>query len=323
VIGHLFAAACQAHREGRLDRAGQGYQEVLALEPDHAGAWHLWGVLCHQRGHHDQAAASIQRAIFLDGSVAAFHHHLGLALHALGRNDAACEVLERAVDLDPALAEAHNDLGNLLAGRGNQAAALACYRRAIALRPAFTEARVNLAAALSALGNPAEAVVACREALAIDDRLPALHFNLAMALTATGDLRDLLLELERVHFAFDGTELAPTAREALDNAGRGLVAHPEVVLYVDGHTDERGTEEYNMGLGDRRARTVVSYLTSYGVPAANLRITSFGEAAPRATGGTELDLARNRRVAFRLLRGDVQLVLGEGTPLDDQGQPIR
>jgi peptidoglycan-associated lipoprotein len=139
---------------------------------------------------------------------------------------------------------------------------------------------------------------------------------------ATGDLRDLLLSLERVHFAFDGTELVPTAREALDKAGLGLVAHPEVVLYVDGHTDERGTEEYNMGLGDRRARTVVDYLTHYGVPKANLKITSFGEEAPLAAGGSELALAKNRRVDFRLLRGDVQLVLEEGTPVDDQGQPI-
>jgi peptidoglycan-associated lipoprotein len=140
--------------------------------------------------------------------------------------------------------------------------------------------------------------------------------------TATGDLRSLLLELDRVYFAFDGAELVAEAREALDKAGRGLVAHPEVVLYVDGHTDERGTEEYNMGLGDRRARTVIDYLTRYGVPAANLRITSFGEEQPLAAGGSELALARNRRVDFRLLRGDVELVLGEGTPVDDQGRPI-
>jgi peptidoglycan-associated lipoprotein len=141
--------------------------------------------------------------------------------------------------------------------------------------------------------------------------------------TATGDLRNILLELERVHFAFDGAELVPVAREALDKAGSGLKVHPEVVLYVDGHTDERGTAEYNMGLGDRRARTVVNYLTRYGVPLANLKITSFGEENPRASGGSELDHAKNRRVEFRLIRGDVQFVLGEGTPVSDQGQPLR
>ncbi|HUT76345.1 MAG TPA: OmpA family protein [Polyangia bacterium] len=139
---------------------------------------------------------------------------------------------------------------------------------------------------------------------------------------ATGDLRDLLLELERVHFAFDGSELVPAAREALDKAGRGLMAHADVVLYVDGNTDERGTGEYNMGLGDRRARTVVNYLTSLGVSKENLRITSFGEENPLAAGGSELAMAKNRRVDFRLIRGDVQLVLGEGTPIDDQGQPL-
>jgi peptidoglycan-associated lipoprotein len=141
--------------------------------------------------------------------------------------------------------------------------------------------------------------------------------------TATGDLRNLLLELDRVHFAFDGAELVPTAREALEKAGRGLATHPEVVLYVDGHTDERGTGEYNMGLGDRRARTVVEYLGRFGVPKANLKITSFGEENPLAAGGSELALAKNRRVDFRLIRGDVQLVLGEGTPVDDKGRPIK
>jgi len=68
---------------------------------------------------------------------------------------------------------------------------------------------------------------------------------------------------------------------------------------------------------------VVNYLTRYGVPPANLKVTSFGEEAPRAAGGSELAHAKNRRVEFRLMRGEVQLVLGEGTPVDDQGQPIR
>lgn len=140
---------------------------------------------------------------------------------------------------------------------------------------------------------------------------------------ATGELRELLLELERVHFAFDTAELVPTSRAALDEAAQRLMAHDDVVLYVDGHTDRRGTAEYNMGLGDRRARSAVNYLTRYGVPAANLRVTSFGEESPRAVGGSELAHAKNRRVEFRLIRGDIQFVLGEGTPVDDRGRPIR
>lgn len=140
---------------------------------------------------------------------------------------------------------------------------------------------------------------------------------------SSGDMHDILLALRRVHFAYDGATLTASSKTALQEAAEKLQAHPEVQLYVDGHTDERGTTEYNMSLGDRRARAVVSYLKSLGVEAKRLHTVSFGEESPLDSGTNAVAMARNRRVDFRLISGNVQFVLEEGDPLDDEGTPIR
>jgi peptidoglycan-associated lipoprotein len=139
---------------------------------------------------------------------------------------------------------------------------------------------------------------------------------------ATGPLRELLLTLQRVHFGLDSSTLEKDAQDALSDAAEKLVQHPEVSLLVEGHTDERGTTEHNMALGERRAKTVVSYLTDHGVPETQLSLISHGEENPRAEGSSQSALAKNRRVDFQLMRGEIELVLEEGTLFDDQGNPI-
>lgn len=139
---------------------------------------------------------------------------------------------------------------------------------------------------------------------------------------ATGPMRELLLTLQRVHFGLDSSTLEKGAQDALSDAAEQLVKHPEVNLLVEGHTDERGTTEHNMALGERRAKTVVSYLTDHGVPETQLTMISHGEENPRAEGSTQEALAKNRRVDFQLMRGEIELVLEEGTLFDDQGNPI-
>jgi len=136
---------------------------------------------------------------------------------------------------------------------------------------------------------------------------------------AAGDLRDLLLTLRRVHFPYDSNKLTPPARKALEEAGEKLTGLADVHLYVEGHSDERGTEEYNIALSDGRARTVADFLISLGVETGRLHVLSMGEAAPLASGKTDLAHAKNRRVDFRLMRGDIQFVLAEGDLVDDAG----
>ena len=139
---------------------------------------------------------------------------------------------------------------------------------------------------------------------------------------ATGDIKDLLLALKRVHFPFDTTTLTDDSKNALDEASEKLRANLDVDLYVDGHTDDRGTTEYNMSLGERRAKTVVDYLANSGVDKARLTVVSFGEEKPLATGSGDVANAKNRRVDFRLMKGDVEFVLEDSTLVSDDGTPI-
>ena len=136
---------------------------------------------------------------------------------------------------------------------------------------------------------------------------------------ATGELREALLSLRRVHFPLDGYQLDAESRAALDAAAAGLRNHPDVAVYVQGNADERGATEYNLGLGERRARAVTSHLTRLGVDASQLSIVSFGEERPLDAGHGAQAWATNRRVDFVLLRGTVQLVVEEGTRVTDRG----
>ena len=139
---------------------------------------------------------------------------------------------------------------------------------------------------------------------------------------ATGEMKEILLTLKRVHFSFDATTLAPPARDALDEASGRLSKLPDVSLCVDGHTDARGTTEYNLSLGERRAQTVVNYLTNLGIQSKRLNHVSFGEEVPLSRGATSIDYARNRRVDFRLIRGDIEFVLEDSPLLTDNGKVI-
>lgn len=139
---------------------------------------------------------------------------------------------------------------------------------------------------------------------------------------ASGDLRDALLHLRRVHFAFDTETILPEGRTSLEEAARVLRSHPNVQVYIDGHTDERGTSEYNLALGEKRARAVSDYLTRLGIPDERLQIMTFGKEQLRDSGRGELANAKNRRAEFRLMRGDVRLILDEGVLYNDKGRRI-
>lgn len=98
-----------------------------------------------------------------------------------------------------------------------------------------------------------------------------------------------------VHFDFDSDVIKPAAAAILDKQAEFLKSNQGARVLVAGHTDERGTREYNMSLGERRAASVRSYLASKGVNTANIEIISFGEEQPVATGSNEAAWAQNRR----------------------------
>lgn len=103
-----------------------------------------------------------------------------------------------------------------------------------------------------------------------------------------------------VYFQFDSYELLPEGREALTHMATWLKANPDATLTLEGHCDERGTEEYNLSLGQKRAEVMKSYLERLGVRSSQLKAISYGELKPAVSGSDEDAWAQNRRGEVKL-----------------------
>ncbi len=103
----------------------------------------------------------------------------------------------------------------------------------------------------------------------------------------------------RVHFPFNSDEIDPNDETQLDRSARCLKADHALHVTIEGNADERGTEEYNMALGDRRARSVAKYLESLGASKGQLATVSFGKETPECQEHDEACWARNRRAALK------------------------
>ena len=99
-----------------------------------------------------------------------------------------------------------------------------------------------------------------------------------------------------IYFDYDQADIRPEFNELLAAHGRQLVRNPNMNLRLEGHTDERGSREYNIGLGERRAQAVRRVLTLQGVAASQLTTVSYGEERPAQTGSDEESWRLNRRV---------------------------
>ena len=105
-------------------------------------------------------------------------------------------------------------------------------------------------------------------------------------------------KLEDIFFAFDRADLTSEARETLDQLARWLEANSDVSIRIEGHADERGSSEYNLALGARRAETAKRYLAGLDVAEKRLSTISFGEEMPMKNGQGETVWSKNRRVHF-------------------------
>ena len=114
-----------------------------------------------------------------------------------------------------------------------------------------------------------------------------------------GTQEDLVVNVgDRVFFGLDQYDLQSDARATLDRVAAWLNTNPSVTLTIEGHADERGTREYNLALGDRRATSARDYLTALGVSSGRLRTVSYGEERPAVLGSNEASWAQNRRAVF-------------------------
>lgn len=99
----------------------------------------------------------------------------------------------------------------------------------------------------------------------------------------------------RVYFAFDSYALDSSAQQTLRSQAAWMQKYPNVTAVVEGHADERGTREYNLALGERRAKAAYDYLVSLGVPASRLSTVSYGKERPAVVGSNEAAWSQNRR----------------------------
>jgi peptidoglycan-associated lipoprotein len=117
------------------------------------------------------------------------------------------------------------------------------------------------------------------------------------ATASTGD-SSAELRTTPIYFGFDDYTLTSEAQSTLTAMADGMKANKSAVIQIEGHCDERGTVEYNLALGERRAQSVKNFLTQLGVEAARLSTISYGEEKPVAQGHAEDSWAKNRRAEF-------------------------
>ena len=125
--------------------------------------------------------------------------------------------------------------------------------------------------------------------------------------SATAPTKDMfgqsgITGLKIVHFEFDKSDLTDEDRKALEMDSEYLQSHPKLKIMVEGHCDERGSAEYNMALGERRAKAVREYLTLLGVDHSRMEIISYGSEQPVDGDHNEDAWAMNRRAQFRSLQ---------------------
>lgn len=141
---------------------------------------------------------------------------------------------------------------------------------------------------------------AAREAAAAaaSDEAAAAEARRARALA---DARDNLEQ--PVYFDYDASEIRMDQREIMRLKAEILNASPQVQIRLEGHADERGSTEYNIALGNRRAVAVRDFLTGFGLPEARFALVSFGEEQPAVRRSDEAAWSQNRRVEFRITAG--------------------
>jgi len=245
-----FTAAVEHLQSGRLAEAERLCRQILAAEPNHPQALHLYGLLALQAGQPDVAVDMLTRAIALLPEMVAAHGNLGIAYFQQGKFQEATASFRQAVRMKPDYAEAHNNLGNVLRETGDLEPAAECYERALEIQPNYADAHNNLGVVSRQLGKLAEATACYRRALQLNPHYADAHNNLGNVLRDQGELDQawlcyqnalrlnpndpqayngmaiVLMQRRNVQEAVDhfrrALEIQPNYRDALNNLGAAL-----------------------------------------------------------------------------------------------------
>jgi tetratricopeptide (TPR) repeat protein len=196
-IEQMMQMAVEHHRSGRLAEAEAGYRQILSVNPSHAGALHLLGVLASQTGHGEEAIELIGRAIAMEPEWAEALNNLGSAQKGGGLVEESIASFRRAIQLKPDFPEAYFNLGNALCEKGNFGEAIGVLGKAIQFRPEYAAAHNNLGHALREARQPAQAIEACKEALRLKPDLAEAYNNLGNALSDIGQVDEAIAAYRR------------------------------------------------------------------------------------------------------------------------------
>ena len=165
------------------------------------------------------------------------------------------------------------------------------------------EQTVSPAETPSAVEEPAAAVnqdsLAAEQARLEAERIAAEKARLEQERARLEELINQIMS-EDVYFDFDRSELTEKAKELLAQVAELLLKEPRFTVTIEGHTDARGTEDYNFTLGAKRAMKVKEFLIAYGVDGSRMESISYGKEAPKAQGSSEEAYSQNRRANFRV-----------------------
>jgi peptidoglycan-associated lipoprotein len=172
-----------------------------------------------------------------------------------------------------------------------------CAKKEVA--PVEQEVAVEDTAAADAAAQQAAEEEAARRA-AEEEMARARERRAAEAAAMSEAAKRRAFEEENIHFDFDKYVLTPQAMMILDDKATWLREHRDARVLIEGHCDNRGSNEYNLALGDRRANSAKNYLVKSGVEASRMTTISYGEEQPLCSENTEPCWARNRRGHFEI-----------------------
>jgi predicted O-linked N-acetylglucosamine transferase (SPINDLY family) len=216
-IAELMKLGLAHHEAGRIQRAAEVYQQILALAAGHAGALHYAGLAAHQQGQHETAIALMTRAIEREPASATYHLNLGQVLETSdGQHDRAIDCYRQAIALDPGLEPAHSKLGLALLKKGDAAGAVASFSQVLKIKPDSYQTINSLGDALQKLGQPEQAIVCYRKAIALNPSYVAAHNNM-------GTVLEHLSRFDEAIAAYtQALALRPAAAEIASNLGGAL-----------------------------------------------------------------------------------------------------
>lgn len=181
-LEQALQTAIAQHQAGNLAAAETIYRQILAVQPNHADAWHLLGAAALMAGRGEQAIELIERALAISPAHPVYESNLGEAWRRLGRFEEAIVHLQRAVDLQPDNASAWKNLGSAFAGQERLDEAIACFQRAASLQPEDAGTQNNLALAFSKQSRHPDAIACYQRVTTLLPDSAEAHNNLAQAL---------------------------------------------------------------------------------------------------------------------------------------------